>query len=109
MEKAYEKMIKIVEELRKFDPAMQVQTVAVFLVVASKPGVSMSEIAKEVDIAQSSVSRNVAALSKWHRLNKRGHDLVYSTEDPSERRRKVVMLTHRGEQLAKLIREVFEK
>nr|WP_245986670.1 hypothetical protein [Azospirillum thermophilum] len=47
-------------------------------------------------MAQSSASRNVAALSRWHSFGKAGLDLVQAQEDPRERRRKIVTLTEKG-------------
>ena len=74
-------------------PAQQIQT---FLVIAMRPGITMEELGRDVGISQSSVSRNVAALSKHHRLGKAGADYIEAIEDPRERRRKIMYLTPRG-------------
>lgn len=95
------KGFRMLEEFRKLDPEMQLQTAATFMCVALRPGITMKEIGDKLGISQASCSRNVAALSKWHRLNKEGHNLVVATEDPTERRRKVVHLTPDGERLAR--------
>jgi DNA-binding MarR family transcriptional regulator len=55
-------------------------------------------------IAQSSASRNIAALSRWHSFGKDGHNLVEAREDPRERRRKIVSLTPRGHHLVATLR-----
>jgi len=56
----------------------------------------MSELSVAVGIAQSSVSRNVAALSSWSRHHEKGHELLRAYEDPMNRRRKLVELTPKG-------------
>lgn len=93
-------LIKVIEEFRKLDAEMPMQTAAVFLNVVLNPGVTMKDLADRCGISQASTSRNIAALSKWHRLGKAGHDLVEAVEDPAERRRKIVNLTAKGKRVA---------
>jgi DNA-binding MarR family transcriptional regulator len=64
----------------------------------------MGDLAQRLGIAQSSASRNIAALSRWHSFGKDGHDLVEAREDPRERRRKIVSLTPRGRHLVATLR-----
>ena len=54
------------------------------------------------------MSRNVATLSAINRHREKGHELVESFEDPTDRRNKLVKLTHKGERLAKRIHEKME-
>jgi DNA-binding MarR family transcriptional regulator len=86
----------LLKEFREIDPWMGVQTAETFIVIAMRPGVSMSEVSEDTGLAQSSCSRNVALLSKWHRLGKPGANLVEAVEDPRERRRKIMYLNPRG-------------
>jgi len=81
---------------REIDPYMGIQLVEALLVIAKRPGLTMQELSDETGLAQSSCSRNVAMLSKWHRLGKPGHNMVEAIEDPAERRRKIVFLTPKG-------------
>lgn len=108
MKKAYIKGLKMLEEFRKLDSDMPLQTAATFLSVANEEGITMKSLGERLGISQSSCSRNVAALSKHHRLNKPGHDLVYATEDPEERRRKIVKLTPKGKRVAETLLEILE-
>tara|TARA_R110000851_G_scaffold227952_1_gene380714 strand:- start:296 stop:559 length:264 start_codon:yes stop_codon:yes gene_type:complete len=78
---------------------MQAQQALVFITVALNEGMTMKDLGKNLGISQSSCSRNIAALSRIHRLNKLGLDLVVATEDPEERRRKVLRLTHKGKKV----------
>ena len=102
------KFAKCLDEMRKLDPEIQAQTISCFVVVAMNPGITMKDIGERVGISQASTSRNIAALSKVHRLNRPGHDLVVATEDPVERRRKVVHLTDKGKLVVESLRMIME-
>lgn len=97
------KTLMILAEFSKLDPEMSVRMASVFVRVAENPGITMKELAEREGMSQSSCSRNIAALSKWHRLNKPGLDLVYASEDPVERRRKVAYLTPKGKKVAETL------
>ena len=97
-------VVRILEELRRLDPDMPIQYALSFLTIAQNEGLSMGDLAQRLGIAQSSASRNIAALSKWHSFGKAGHDLVEAHEDPRERRRKIVRLTARGHHLVSVLR-----
>lgn len=92
-------LIKAIDAIRTESDDMPAQQIQVFLTVALRPGITMENLGRDVGISQSSVSRNVAALSKHHRLGKAGADYVEATEDPTERRRKIIFLTPRGRQI----------
>jgi DNA-binding MarR family transcriptional regulator len=96
---------KALEEFRKLDPEIPTQTVNTFLYVASHEGCTMKDIADALGVAQSTMSRNIAALDKINRHHQPGFDLVRAVEDPSERRRKIVTLTPRGRQLKARLNE----
>nr|WP_029766628.1 winged helix DNA-binding protein [Pseudomonas sp. P818] len=93
-------LFKAIKEFREIDPEMPAQSIALFLYSAIYPGCTMMDLQKNLAMTQASCSRNVAALSEWHRLEKPGHGLIVATPDPMERRRKIVRLTEKGEQLA---------
>lgn len=103
------KGLLMLEEFRKLDPEMPLQTAATFLTIALEEGITMKRLGEKLGISQSSCSRNVAVLSKHHRLNKPGHDLVYAAEDPVERRRKIVCLTAKGKRILESIVNILEK
>lgn len=97
-------VVRVLEAFRRFDPDMPIQYALSFLTIAQHEGLSMGELAQRLGIAQSSASRNIAALSRWHSFGKAGHDLVEALEDPRERRRKIVSLTPRGHRLIEALR-----
>lgn len=108
---ALSQLIPVLQYLRdEIDAELPMQAAMVYLTVASNPGVTMKELQEAVGISQASCSRNVAALSAFHRLNKPGYNVVVATEDPLERRRKVVRLTEKGQRIANglssLVRQV---
>jgi DNA-binding MarR family transcriptional regulator len=94
--------VEIVRAGDEYFSALQVQTL---LAVAIQPGITMAELGQTVGMSQSSASRNVAALSKWHRLGKPGADLIEAIEDPRERRRKIMYLTLKGRTVVRKVVE----
>jgi len=97
--RAARKLTAIVEEFRKLNPEMQAQQMAIFIAVAGKPNCTITEIAAMIGHPASSVSRNVAALSKYHRKGMLGLDVVVATEDAMDRRHKRVNLTPKGQRV----------
>ena len=100
-------MLRVVERFREVDSEMQAQSMAVLLKVAKHPvPIKMGEIAEELGLSQSTVSRNVAYLGDWNRHKEKGHQLLEAFEDPMERRRKLVRLTAKGKRFIKSLSEI---
>lgn len=100
-------LLKIIERFREIDGEMQAQAMAVLLKVAKSPlPLRMAEIAEELGLSQSTISRNVAYLGDWNRRREAGHKLVEAYEDPAERRRKLVRLTAKGKRFVKSLNEI---
>ena len=120
-----ESLLHITDIVRGLDNRMEMQTLAIFLYVARhnrRGGITMEEIATEIGIAQSSVSRGVIKLSDGiinqprevlDRAASRGRaptrealrpkfgiGLLYTEDDPMEKRRKIVRLAPMGERIA---------
>ncbi|MGA4641152.1 MarR family winged helix-turn-helix transcriptional regulator [Stutzerimonas stutzeri] len=106
---ALAKIEEVIKRFRDFDQEMQMQTAQTFIAVAMQPGITMTELSEKVGISQSSCSRNVSALSRLHRLNKPGMDLVVAAPDPMERRRRIVKLTPKGQRLAESLTKLIEE
>lgn len=100
---------EVIKRFRDFDLEMQMQTAQTFIAVAMQPGITMKELSEKVGISQASCSRNVSALSRTHRLNKPGMDLIVAAEDPMERRRKIVKLTPKGQRLAEALTKLINE
>ena len=102
-------LLKIIEEMRKFDPQLEAQAISVFFYVADKggkDGVAQQAISEALDIAQSSVSRNCYKLATINRHRKVGIGLLENFEDPMERRRKHVRLTAKGRRVFKTLTDL---
>jgi DNA-binding MarR family transcriptional regulator len=107
--KALYKLYRAVEEARKIDPEMQAHTFNIFLTVCINPNVTMKDLGERLGLSQATMSRNIAALGKVHRLNRPGYDLCVAEEDPVERRRKVVNLTPKGKRVRDALVEIMEQ
>ena len=105
---AIQKLASANEQFRALAPEMPAQAVAIFLMAVMNEGCTMKQLSEWTGTSQASVSRNVAMLGKWHRLHKPGLGLMTAEEDPYERRRKVVTLTHKGRQVAQTLSTILE-
>jgi len=104
---ACSQLLMVIERFREIDAEMQAQSIAVLLKVAKHPvPIKMSEIATELGLSQSTVSRNVAFLGDWNRRKEEGHKLLEAYEDPMERRRKLVRLTAKGKRFLKSTNQI---
>ena len=94
-------LVACLELFRQLDPEMQAQTMVTYLLVAETDPepILMTELGKRSGLAQSSVSRNVAALGAWSRHRRPGLKLVEAHEDLMDRRQKLVSLTASGRRL----------
>ena len=104
------KLLRVIERFREIDAEMQAQSIAVLLKVAKHPvPIRMADIAAELGLSQSTISRNVAYLGDWNRHKEVGHKLLEAYEDPMERRRKLVKLTAKGRRFVKSLNEIIQE
>lgn len=69
-------LLRRIEALREVHSEMPLQMVSVFLVIAMKPGILQRDLPEMVNLSQSSVSRNIHALSASDSHGKPGLGLV---------------------------------
>lgn len=109
LNKSLSKLDDIYQCFQEYDSEMLVQTMRTFLQVAmaDKEGITMCNLICNLNMPQSTLSRNVSMLSKMNRHRVKGHNLVETFENPEDRRSKIVKLTFNGERLANRIHEKF--
>ncbi|WP_018698106.1 MarR family winged helix-turn-helix transcriptional regulator [Amorphus coralli] len=91
-----DRAIALVEEFRKVDPEMQLQTVWLFLLAAKYEPCSQNYLTKLSGYTRTTVSRNMAILSEIGGRGREGHDLVAQQIDPEDRRSRIITLTPKG-------------
>lgn len=89
----------LLSELRKIDADMPVNQTVCLAWVALNEGRTQVELRRDLDMASSTSSRSLAALSKVHRLGKPGLDLIEWAENPEDRRAKLLFLSTKGRAL----------
>jgi len=97
--KEFKEAVRVLSDLT--DHAAPLHQTLVFLETAyaqaKGESIEVAQIADVVDLSTSSTSRNVAALGEWHRSQRAGLQLIKTETDFSDRRRKPVVLTKKGE------------
>ncbi len=102
------KLTRAVDEFRKLDPQFPVQTMITFMYVATHPDCTLREVEKNCHMSQASASRNVAALGKYHRAGKEGHDLVRPELNLRDTRQHIINLTPKGRLVAASLSDIME-
>lgn len=94
-----------IEILREYWPEMPIQTAATFLAIASAKDqvLTQHELQFHVKLAQSTLSKNVYYLCEWRKQGVKGAGLIRQVPDPLDRRHRLVMLTPKGEEVARRI------
>lgn len=94
------RLLRRIETLRDVRGEMPLQMASVFLVIAMKPGILQRDLPEMVNLSQSSVSRNVQALSAFDSQGKPGLGLVEQRIGSLGGRTAALHLTRAGKQLA---------
>jgi DNA-binding MarR family transcriptional regulator len=94
-------LMKAVDAIRGDAEDMSAQQVQTVLAIALRPGLTTQDLMTMTGMEQSSASRNTKALSKWHRLDKPGYDLIERNADPRNEQRMIYHLNHNGRQRVK--------
>lgn len=89
----------IFQAFRGIEPTMPTQLAYTFLIVATHPGISVSEVADLAGFKLSTASRHLLDLGERNRKKEPGFGLVEVSVDPNELRRKTFTLTPRGKHL----------
>ncbi|TMV08681.1 winged helix-turn-helix transcriptional regulator [Ruegeria sediminis] len=103
--RSFRSIFAVCSKLRDIDENMPLQQALVFLWAALNEGKTQVDLRRDLDMLSSTASRNLAALSKVHRLGKPGLNLIEWVENPEDRRAKLIYLTVKGRQLASKLLE----
>ena len=95
----------ILSVLRRTDPEFPIQYALCLCEIADAEGLSVTELADRTDLALSTVSRIVGALSDY-RSNGQPFELISLKIAPEERRRKALYLTPKGRKLLQDIESI---
>lgn len=101
-------ILAVFEEVKKHDPEMPFQRLALFIIIARSGPVQFEKLAGQLGLSRSGISRNISALGKWGFKTKAGLEWVETDEDPNERRRKLVFLSNKGQKVLARFLEVAE-
>lgn len=95
-------LLEILSHLQKIDAEFPLQYFICLLHISLNEGLSVTNLAEETNLALSTVSRIVGALSQY-RQNGQPYGLVEIHIPPTERRRKELRLTPKGRTLLQRI------
>ena len=99
-------LLEVMNLLRLLDREVPAQVVATFFYVATHDNCHKQALEEDLDMTPASASRNTDWLSKHHRLNKPGLDLIVKQKDPTNQRRITLSLTPKGRMLWKQLKEI---
>lgn len=91
------KLLTLVNMLRDLDDEIPAQCIATLFYVASHNNCHKQALEEDLGFTTASGSRNTDRLSKHHRLNKPGMDLIKKEPDPFNKRRLQLKLTPKGQ------------
>lgn len=111
-ERSLRKIVRVIEEFRKLDPEMPVQTALAFLYTAQLAektgGVSIKDIGVALGMSSAAASRNISKLTEHGVKSEGGHGLLQTEEDPMYRVRKRISLTPKGKRVLSSLQEIIE-
>jgi DNA-binding MarR family transcriptional regulator len=87
---------KLLSRLQQLQPALTLDQLTLLLIIGARPGITTNALMATSGVGQSSISRNIAALSSHHRRGYLGHDFVEAAADLREPRRYTYRLNDRG-------------
>jgi DNA-binding MarR family transcriptional regulator len=93
---AIDKLLSVLEVFRKIDRDMPLQQVVLFLAAVRNEGMTLTEICRKFDLAQSTASRNLAILAGLDKRYPNLKALVRLYENPMHRSSKVIEATPEG-------------
>jgi DNA-binding MarR family transcriptional regulator len=93
-----------IETFADIDPEMQVTTMLVFLYIAQRGVCTQKDVEIGLGLTNATVSRNVSYWCDRKSYQKEGIGYVERTEDPRDRRYKLLRLTKAGQKFYEKVR-----
>jgi len=103
-----ERLLQAFLLFQEIDRELPVQVVLTFLYVAARDRCHKPALEQDLGLTTASGSRNTDWLTKHHRLNKPGLDLITKEVDPTNKRRTILRLTPKGEALIKRLNSLLD-
>jgi DNA-binding MarR family transcriptional regulator len=97
---ALNKIVNVLQALRKVRPTMPINHAFAFLTVALDEGLGVTEYAERLNVSQSVMTRWLYDIGLQTRTREPGLDLVIQRADPLDMRRHQTFLTDAGRSLA---------
>lgn len=87
---------------------MPAQRLSILLAIAMRDGVTYRDLQDITGLANSTISRNISAMSKLNRHGKPGTDLVEAIQEEDGYRRKLLYLTPKGRRVIESLSDNME-
>lgn len=89
-------LLQALDALKGLDLDMPIAQAVCLLLIAKNEGISLKDLAQKTGVGMASASRYVSTFGKPLVPGRKGFGFVTATEDPLERRKKVISLTAKG-------------
>lgn len=99
------RLLEVVAIIREVDSELPIQTVHTFLLIAQNPGITAVDIAARSGLTRASASRNVRRLSRKHKGNPKGLNLVIARENAEDSREKLLHVSPFGTKILERLRK----
>lgn len=107
--KQLHKLWMCIEEVRKIEEEMPAQRLSILLIIAMREGgITYKDLQDETGLANSTISRNISAMSKVNRHGKPGTNLVEAIQEDTGYRRKMLYLTPQGKRVVRSLLDHME-
>lgn len=109
------RLLRVVEEVRKLYPRMELTQLALFLLIFANPTLRASDLGKVAGVGKSSLSRNVWALSQASEDERaeggsgRRLDLITQIPDAFDGRAFNLALTKKGRSLGETLSQLMKE
>lgn len=94
------------EELFEQDKMLTGFQMYAFLLTATNEGIIQKDLEHKIGTSSAVASRTIAKLTKFGYDGRPGLDLIETTQDPSDRRFRIVTLTPKGRSLIQRMRDI---